>query len=160
MTPTPPAAEVVEVMALCPFCGGHAEIRETRLSPRMDGKVPALVSVEVRHWCADMPGMVASHINFRGRDHASAIAAWNRRTVPSGWRLVPPSLAAEVDVVLKGEGVVVPVEPTGPMLNEGVHYLPCTPGGVHPGSADGVYRAMLAASPYATPPSAADAEGV
>lgn len=64
----------------CPFCGaGETQYSEQRLSPRMDGKQPALVSAMVRHWCAPAPGVVASHIEFRGRTKEDAITAWNAR---------------------------------------------------------------------------------
>lgn len=66
----------------CPFCGGGEFIvREHPLNnmPRMDGKPSAIISVEVSHWCEASPGLVASHVTFRGRDHASAFGAWNRR---------------------------------------------------------------------------------
>jgi len=66
----------------CPFCGGgETIIKENPLNnmPRMDGKPSAIVSVEVRHWCEAVAGVVASGAAFRGRDHASAFAAWNRR---------------------------------------------------------------------------------
>lgn len=45
----------------------------------MNSELGNIVSVEVRHWCAKQPGVVQSVISIRGRDHASAIAAWNRR---------------------------------------------------------------------------------
>lgn len=67
----------------CPFCGaGEIEIKEYPLNnmPRMDGRPSAIISVEVRHWCERTDGVVATGIHFRGRDHASAIAAWNRRS--------------------------------------------------------------------------------
>lgn len=69
-----------EELLACPFCNGVAEIHETRLRPRMDGKPSAIVSVEIRHWCKRQEGNVHNLINFRGRDKSSAIAAWNRRT--------------------------------------------------------------------------------
>ena len=63
----------------CPFCGGGETVMsETHLPPRMSGP-GALITVTVRHWCGPLPGVVGSHTEFRGRDHASAIAAWNRR---------------------------------------------------------------------------------
>jgi len=71
-----------EVFRPCPFCGGQPELSETHLPPRMSGP-GALVSVTVRHWCGPLPGIVASHIEFRGRDTISATAAWNRRMEPT-----------------------------------------------------------------------------
>ncbi len=68
-----------EELKPCPFCGGEPELSETRLHPRMDGKPSAVISVEVRHWCTRLDGNIHNFINFRGRDKASAIAAWNRR---------------------------------------------------------------------------------
>jgi hypothetical protein len=66
----------------CPFCGGGETLwDETHMPPRMNGP-GALVSVEVRHWCAPLPGLLSrSSVVFAGRDHASAAAAWNRRAV-------------------------------------------------------------------------------
>lgn len=67
----------------CPFCGaGETVVSEQRLSPTMRGQ-GALISVTVRHWCEKLPGIVGGGLEFRGRDHESAIAAWNRRTPPS-----------------------------------------------------------------------------
>lgn len=64
----------------CPFCGaGEMAVSEQRLSPRMDGKEPALISVTIRHWCGRLPGVVGNHVEVRARDHESAVAAWNRR---------------------------------------------------------------------------------
>lgn len=64
----------------CPFCAaGETIVSEQRLSPRMDGKEPALISVTIRHWCGRFPGVVANHIEIRARDHESAFAAWNQR---------------------------------------------------------------------------------
>lgn len=72
-------------MKPCPFCGGEAEISETHLPPTMSGP-GALITVTVRHWCGPAAaGIVASHVEFRGRDHASAIAAWNTRTPTTGF---------------------------------------------------------------------------
>jgi hypothetical protein len=69
----------------CPFCGaGETRTDETHLPPRMSGP-GALVSVEIRHWCAPMEGMLSrSSVAFAGRDHAAAAAAWNRRTGGGG----------------------------------------------------------------------------
>lgn len=63
----------------CPFCGGEAEIRETRLHPTMNKPIGAIVAVEVYHWCPRPPGVVAAHISVRGREHKDALEAWNRR---------------------------------------------------------------------------------
>lgn len=72
---TPP-----EPLKPCPFCkAGETVVSEQRLRPRMDGKEPALISATLRHWCEKLPGIVGGGIEFRGRDHASVIAAWNRR---------------------------------------------------------------------------------
>ena len=67
----------------CPFCGaGEIDINETPLNlmPRMDGKPSPIVSVEIRHWCGPLEGMLGRlNVRMAGRDKASAIAAWNRR---------------------------------------------------------------------------------
>jgi hypothetical protein len=39
-----------------------------------------IISVEVRHWCKRPDGVVAALVQFRGRDRAAAVAAWNRQT--------------------------------------------------------------------------------
>lgn len=64
----------------CPFCGaGDTVVGEQRLPPTMRGP-GALISVMIRHWCEKLPGVVGGGLEFRGRDHASAVAAWNRRS--------------------------------------------------------------------------------
>lgn len=65
----------------CPLCGaGETEVYEHR-NPgvSMSGELGNIISVEVRHWCAKQSGVVNAVISIRGRDHASAFAAWNRR---------------------------------------------------------------------------------
>lgn len=82
----PSADGVVGNLLLCPFCGGGETLMsEQHLSPTMRGP-GALVSVTIRHWCERMPGIVGGGLEFRGRDHDSAISAWNRRTpaAPTG----------------------------------------------------------------------------
>jgi hypothetical protein len=71
----------------CPFCGGgETSIRENRHSPTMSG-CGGLISVEITHWCPAVPGQPSRNtITRTGRDHASAIAAWNRRTPPNDWQ--------------------------------------------------------------------------
>lgn len=67
----------------CPFCGGGETLTKELVldnTPRMDGKPSEVISVAVHHWCEKMDGVVARHIEFRGRDRDTAIAAWNRRT--------------------------------------------------------------------------------
>jgi hypothetical protein len=78
-TSAPEVAGRVPRLMPCPFCGGtEIDHRPTHLRPRMDGKPSALISYELRHWC-QTPGLVGGGVNFRGRDEASAVAAWNRR---------------------------------------------------------------------------------
>ena len=74
--------DLLKQLARCPFCGaGETRIDETRLSPRIDGKEPALISVVIRHWCQH-PSFAGHHsIEVRGRDHGSAINSWNRRAM-------------------------------------------------------------------------------
>lgn len=67
----------------CPMCGaGETRIDEKHLPPRMSGP-GALISVVIHHWCNDpltkIPGAIFEHREVRGRDHASAVAAYNRR---------------------------------------------------------------------------------
>lgn len=40
-------------------------------------------SVGVRHWCEPTPGQPSRMIERVGKDHASAIAAWNTREAPA-----------------------------------------------------------------------------
>lgn len=87
-------------MKPCPFCGGEAEISETHLPPTMSGP-GALITVTVRHWCGPAAaGIVASHVEFRGRDHASAIAAWNTRTPTTGFNAGLEAAVKSVAVLL------------------------------------------------------------
>ena len=74
----------------CPFCGGeNIDVRENRTNnaPRMDGKRWPIFTVQVDHHCpraADADGnfpTLGHYVHVRGRDHASAEAAWNRRPV-------------------------------------------------------------------------------
>lgn len=64
----------------CPFCAGgetHIHVNKGTWNGRGYG---APVSVEVRHWCESEQGQPSRMISRAGRDEASAIAAWNRRT--------------------------------------------------------------------------------
>ena len=64
----------------CPFCGaGESQIHVNKGAWNGRGYGEP-VSVEVRHWCADVPGQPSRMISRAGRDEASAIAAWNTRT--------------------------------------------------------------------------------
>lgn len=54
-----------------------------------------------------------------------------------------------IQALLRGEAVAVPKEPTEEMREAGLDQLPCTPGGVKLTTAAHIYRAMLAASPFA-----------
>lgn len=73
-----------ESLKPCPFCGGgETVIDENRLNraPSMNGRQSPIISVEIRHWCPAEPGQPNRNTILRiGRDHASAAAAWNRRT--------------------------------------------------------------------------------
>ena len=63
----------------CPFCGaGTTEIKE---NGRMwlGQQFSAPVSVSVRHWCEPVASQPSRLIERVGRDHESAIAAWNQR---------------------------------------------------------------------------------
>lgn len=64
----------------CPFCGGgetQIHVNKGTWNGRGHGEP---VSVEVRHWCESEQGQPSRMISRAGRDEASAIAAWNRRT--------------------------------------------------------------------------------
>lgn len=70
--------EPTELMP-CPFCGaGESQIHVNKGTWNGRGYGEP-VSVEVRHWCADVPGQPSRMISRAGRDTASAIAAWNTR---------------------------------------------------------------------------------
>lgn len=69
-----------EPLKNCPFCGaGESQIHVNKGTWNGRGYGEP-VSVEVRHWCADVPGQPSRMISRAGRDEASAIAAWNTRT--------------------------------------------------------------------------------
>lgn len=64
----------------CPFCAGgetHIHVNKGTWNGRGYGEP---ISVEVRHWCDSEQGQPSRMISRAGRDEASAIAAWNRRT--------------------------------------------------------------------------------
>lgn len=69
-------------LAPCPWCGAgttHIHVNKGTWTG-MGWSEP--VSVEVRHWCVEEPGQPSRMIARAGRDMASAIAAWNRRSAP------------------------------------------------------------------------------
>ena len=71
--------EPTELMP-CPFCGaGESQIHVNKGTWNGRGYGEP-VSVEVRHWCTDVPGQPSRMISRAGRDAASATAAWNTRT--------------------------------------------------------------------------------
>jgi len=64
----------------CPFCGaGETHVKESRHWGPIN-KPMQIISVSILHWCGRQPGVVHNHLEFRGRDHESALLAWNRRT--------------------------------------------------------------------------------
>lgn len=73
----------------CPFCGGPAALVENRarLFPSMGGpkREPQLLSVSITHHCprhTDSQGnypVLHQFVEVRGRDHETAVAAWNGR---------------------------------------------------------------------------------
>ena len=70
-------------MRPCPFCGaGETRITENRLNrmPDMSGRQSPIISVEITHWCAAVPGQPTRNtITRTGRDMDSAVALWNIR---------------------------------------------------------------------------------
>ena len=63
----------------CPFCGaGTTQIVENgKTWTGMKYSEPS--SVSVRHWCEPIPGQPSRMLERVGKDHASAVAAWNTR---------------------------------------------------------------------------------
>lgn len=67
----------------CPFCGaGTTEVQEHAIW--QGAKYAEPISVSVVHWCEPVEGQPSRMIQKVGRDRASAIAAWNRRSPASG----------------------------------------------------------------------------
>lgn len=63
----------------CPICGGgETRVDEKHLPPTMGGP-GGLISVVIHHWCNKPSAAIFEHREVRGRDHASAEAAYNRR---------------------------------------------------------------------------------
>ena len=79
----------------CPFCGGtDVQVRENgRQWLGMKYGEPA--SVSILHWCPSVPGQPGRAIERVGRDHASAVAAWNQRA--------PAENQAAVDSIIRGQ---------------------------------------------------------
>lgn len=73
------AATDRELLKPCPFCGaGETQIRENgRVWLGTRYGTPS--SVSVWHWCAPVDGQPNRGIERVGRDHASAVDAWNLR---------------------------------------------------------------------------------
>lgn len=70
----------MQKLKCCPFCGAgetHIHINKGVWNGNSYGDP---VSVEVRHWCPTTDGQLSRMLVAAGRDEASAIAAWNRRT--------------------------------------------------------------------------------
>lgn len=67
----------------CPFCGaGTTEVQEHAIW--QGAKYAEPISVSVVHWCEPVEGQPSRMIQKVGRDRASAIAAWNRRSPAPG----------------------------------------------------------------------------
>ena len=95
--------EPTEPLKNCPFCGaGESQIHVNKGAWNGRGYGEP-VSVEVRHWCADVPGQPSRMISRAGRDEASAIAAWNTRTTPQPTQSVLAQ-AAPQPAVQQGAG--------------------------------------------------------
>lgn len=63
----------------CPFCGGtEIEVRENG-RVWMGSRYGEPSSVSILHHCPAEPGQPSRMLERVGRDHASAVAAWNRR---------------------------------------------------------------------------------
>jgi hypothetical protein len=72
--------EPTDALMPCPFCGACESLIHVNKGTWNGRGYGEPVSVEVRHWCADVPGQPSRMISRAGRDEASAIAAWNTRT--------------------------------------------------------------------------------
>jgi len=105
-------------LAACPFCGGdEAEIRENgRVWTGMKYGEPA--SVSVRHWCPADPGQPSRLLERVGRDHASAIAAWNRRAASSARSEEMAALRAIVCKLVKARNRAPDVVAFSDMVDE------------------------------------------
>ena len=73
-----------EELKPCPFCGAGVTviIENGRVWTGQRWGEPS--SVSVRHHCTTIPGQPSRMLERVGRDEASARAAWNMRTAPSG----------------------------------------------------------------------------
>lgn len=85
---------MTEELKPCPWCrAGLTQIVEgTKVWLGMRHGDP--VSVSVRHWCPPAAGQPSRMIERIGKDHASAIAAWNNR--PESADLALLSLIADI----------------------------------------------------------------
>lgn len=73
-----------EKLLPCPFCGGGETMLHynTGVWRGVEGYGEP-ISVEVRHWCADVEGNPKSRLlALVGRDKETAIAKWNARAKP------------------------------------------------------------------------------
>lgn len=67
-----------DVLLACPFCGAG----ETLIHPNhyWTGMSSQVISVEVRHWCAQLTsGVSGSQVIMRAKTQAEAVGIWNRR---------------------------------------------------------------------------------
>lgn len=74
--------ERTDDLAPCPFCGaGEHRITVSRLNnaPRMDGKLSAIISVTIRHWCRADGLRRRMIVEVVGRDREDAVAQWTAR---------------------------------------------------------------------------------
>lgn len=110
----------------CPFCGGEAKILEG---------APGLYSADntLYHAKCQSCGSCGASIYDHGR--GGAIAAWNRRSVPEGWVLVPREPTPEMRAAALQDHL--PKSPDDPPLYESV------------------WRSMISAAP-AAPTEASD----
>lgn len=73
-----------EKLEPCPFCGAGETIIHVNKGTWNGTGYGEPVSVEIRHWCADVKGQPSRPILRIGRDEASAVAAWNKRAQHAG----------------------------------------------------------------------------
>ena len=66
----------------CPFCQAGKTVTDRK--HYWTGMRNELLSVSIKHWCPQVPGVLPTYIEVRRKTEADAIAAWNTRTPSPG----------------------------------------------------------------------------